>query len=447
MIKSKICYIDCTETFNSGLNTGIQRVVKNIIVRLNDLEGYCGFSYVPVIAVGSELFALNNSIQDGYFATRFANKILGSLRNILDSFFAAINITIKDGDDAVLNNLSSKRNFHKLLAKLYDEIISCCRGVIPLCLQIPLLFDTFCSGSKKVEIQSEDIFFLADAFWNINSLKAAKMAKNKKAKVIFLIYDMIPIAYPDFFNRADSSNFLNYFPKYLDMVDGLIAISRFTMNEIAEHCKAIGFRNDLPMDYFYLGADFCTLSLSSYVEISDTQSFLMVGTIEPRKNHVFIINAFERMWETGAQVRLNIVGRVGWKSDHILEKIKGSHFFNKNMFFYESLSDTDLSVIMQQATALILASTVEGFGLPLIEAMHMNITVLASDIPVFREIGGDYPIYFSLDDTEALIEKVNLVAEGKYVKEKSENAWISWDESVRILLDKVVNMAGKSQGS
>ena len=426
MPPSRICYIDCTGTFNSGLNTGIQRVVRNIISRSQGLNGYLGYRYIPVVSVGSELYTLDVDRPKSFFLTRLANRLLGAGWNVLERLFV-----LNAGDRADLPD-ASPREAGAETARI---------------LRVPPFLDTIGSGNKRVKLQNGDVFLLADSFWNVNSFNAAKKAKACGARVVLLLYDIIPLTHPEFFDQTTWFLFSDYFPKYLDLVDGVISISRFTMDEVAKHCTRLRPGNPLALDYFYLGADFDPQTGAAKTEnqglreLAGVEFLLMVGTVEPRKNHPFVVDAFERLWEDGSNTRLCIVGRVGWKSDDILKRITGSKYFGKNLFFFEDLRDCDLSYLMQQASAVIMASVVEGFGLPLIEARHLGKAVLASDIPVFREIGGDYPLYFSLDDSKSLGEKITLVQGGKAAGASTGAGWISWDESVKTLLEKVIGMA------
>jgi alpha-1,2-rhamnosyltransferase len=265
-----------------------------------------------------------------------------------------------------------------------------------------------------------------------------------------MIYDIIPVRFPQFCDDINRSAFLDYLPEVLRLCDGIICISRYTMTEALGYCNRMGINREISSDYFHLGADFVTLQTGAEVDakltndLGDDGLFLMVGTIEPRKNHVFVVEAFERLWERGSTLKLCIVGKVGWKCHAIIKKITENRFFNRFLFFNTDLNDNDLAYCFSKSSAVIIASIVEGFGLPLIEAMHFGKVVLASDIPVFREIGGEYPYYFLLGDTDALIDGIVLASEGKLSRQGAVKSWLSWDESIAILMGKVVSMAQKA---
>jgi alpha-1,2-rhamnosyltransferase len=153
------------------------------------------------------------------------------------------------------------------------------------------------------------------------------------------------------------------------------------------------------------------------------------------------MDAFERLWQKGSKIKLCVVGKIGWKCDAIVKRMTTSEHFNKNLFVFNDLNDTDLRYLLKRSRAVIIASIVEGFGLPVVEAMHLHKTLLASDIPVFREIGGDYPIYFPLDDNKMLSDLISRVANGSSKSESISKGWLSWDESIRVLMEKVIGMS------
>ena len=126
--------------------------------------------------------------------------------------------------------------------------------------------------------------------------------------------------------------------------------------------------------------------------------WLVVGTIEPRKNHSFILDVFEELWDQGRQDKLVIIGRIGWKCDQVIARMQSHPELEHKLFFFADASDDELLYSYRNSQGLIFASYVEGFGLPIVEAMASKLRVFCSEIPVFREVGGTYPSYFALED-------------------------------------------------
>jgi alpha-1,2-rhamnosyltransferase len=445
MDQQKFCYIDCTDTFNSGLKTGIQRVVRNIICRLEGLNGFEGYRFVPVITIGAEIYRLKPEIEQSYRVTRTVNAALSALRNLLDSFLSRSEPIREAAIPAPQQSPAPATSAPAgILNRVHWTIVSGCRMVIPSLLKLAMLLDTSLLGDSKVELAEGDTFFFADSFWSASGLAALHNARLKRAKIILLVYDIIPVTHPAFVDEIHRRKFTELLDQYLGVVDGVISISKYAMDEVVQYCRQHGIGRDIVFDYFHLGADFAPEQSAErsddrqVTELGSQEFFLMIGTIEPRKNHVYVLDAFERLWQSGSNQKLCIVGKVGWKCDAIMKRLTGSGFLNSKLFIFNNLNDPDLRYLLKRARAVVMASMVEGFGLPVVEAMHYNKTLLASDIPVLREVGGSYPIYFPLDDNELLSELVVQVSSGSLSCNSSGKGWLSWDESVRTLVQKVV---------
>jgi hypothetical protein len=137
----------------------------------------------------------------------------------------------------------------------------------------------------------------------------------------------------------------------------------------------------------------------------------MVGTLEPRKGHGFVLDAFEQLWMKGINCRLCIIGKIGWNIEDVERRIRTHPELSKRLLFIEDPSDAEIERFYGSATALVMASISEGFGLPIIEAAIHQVPSVLSDIPVFREIGGEGSIYFSLESPGNLVNAVKNVIE------------------------------------
>ena len=174
----------------------------------------------------------------------------------------------------------------------------------------------------------------------------------------------------------------------------------------------------------------------------------MVSTIEPRKNHVYLVDAFEKIWADGGQVALCIVGKVGWKCADLVHRITQHPELGKRLFMFNDLSDTELERCYQQSKALVFPSFVEGFGLPLVEAMQRGLPAFASDIAVFREVGGEFLAYFDIGDPASLAHSVlAFESSGQFPAQKpvSDWAWPGWKESAQELVRVISSHAHRHQ--
>jgi glycosyltransferase involved in cell wall biosynthesis len=174
-------------------------------------------------------------------------------------------------------------------------------------------------------------------------------------------------------------------------------------------------------------------------------SFLMVGTIEPRKGYLEIIEAFTQLWEEGVDVNLVIVGSEGWKGlpvemrrniPQTVAQLSNHHELGKRLFWLEGISDEYLEKVYVASTCFIAASEGEGFGLPLIEAAQHGVPIIARDIPVFREIAREYAFYFRNTESGVLAcvlrDWLELFESGRHPKSNALPR-LTWRQSTEAL--------------
>ncbi|KTS67201.1 hypothetical protein SA3R_13860 [Pantoea dispersa] len=212
------------------------------------------------------------------------------------------------------------------------------------------------------------------------------------------------------------------------------------------------------MGYSHHGADILSTipsagtnshDLDKVSAIKQNLSFLMVGTVEPRKGHLQAIAAFDRLWASGNESSLVIVGKEGWKGlpdnarrtiPEIVHTIKNHPLLGKKLFWFDNASDELLSELYANADCLLYPSEDEGFGLPLIEASQHNKPLIARDIPVLREVAGEGAYYFKSNRPEALSHAVEEWIElfKKNAHPDSANiSWLTWAQSAENLVKKL----------
>jgi glycosyltransferase involved in cell wall biosynthesis len=124
-------------------------------------------------------------------------------------------------------------------------------------------------------------------------------------------------------------------------------------------------------------ADADQIFAATFPALAALRFLLAVGTVEPRKNHALLLQAFDRLEAKDAG--LVIVGRKGWMADDVAAALTGHPEFGKRLFWYEALDDPSLVALYRHAHASVLPSQYEGYGLPVVEALSQGCATVVSD--------------------------------------------------------------------
>ena len=308
-----------------------------------------------------------------------------------------------------------------------------------------------------IEFIKDDILFFPELSieQNIGKKEYLKYLKTKGVKIINILYDLVPIKFSDTCQNEITEIFPKYIDSILDYADGVICDSESVAEELKEYIKEkrSNRSENLKIEWIHLGSDFEKNSNSTGIPkdsnnvfnaMEKRTTFLTVSTIEPRKMYDQILDAFEILWDKNQDVNLVIVGKNGWNTEKLVEKIENHRELNNKLFKLSGISDEYLNKIYEKSSALIMASKAEGFGLGIIEATYHKKPLIIRNIPVFREIAGENAFYFTGFEGKDLantIEKwLSLYKENEHPK--SDNIkYLTWKESIQMLnkkLEKII---------
>ncbi len=269
-------------------------------------------------------------------------------------------------------------------------------------------------------------------------------------KVYAVVYDLLPLHLPRAFPPETEKGHRAWL-KSISTFDGALCISRTVAEDVRvwleKESPARAMQRPFDIHWFHLGADVENTVPTRGVppdadqvlkQLRAVPSFLMVGTVEPRKGHAQVLEAFEHLLQEGCVVNLVIVGKQGWMVDQLADRLRNHPERQRHLFWLEGISDEYLEALYPCATCLVAASLDEGFGLPLIEAAQHHVPILARDIPVFREVGGDHADYFTADTGVQLAECMRdwLASYQRDEHAKSDGMpWLTWRDSAQQLLN------------
>ncbi|HJR15018.1 MAG TPA: glycosyltransferase family 1 protein [Rhodanobacteraceae bacterium] len=277
--------------------------------------------------------------------------------------------------------------------------------------------------------------------------------RRRGVRVWFVCNDTLPLDHPEWFRAAVHESFQAWLRTVATVADGVACISRATEAGLRQWLDAWHVQRERPLTLacFALGADIEPFAPGT-ARLADEESallkrlhkkptFLMVGTLEPRKGHAQTLEAFNLLWARGDDVGLVIVGLPGWMTDIVQRRIRHHDEFGQRLFWFMGASDAMLERLYATCTLLLAPSEGEGFGLPLIEAARHGLPILCRDLPVFREVAGEHATYFSGHDAESLARAIRAWL-GKWQARTAPVTrgmqWITWAESARQLVGLVL---------
>ena len=289
------------------------------------------------------------------------------------------------------------------------------------------------------QIGEGTIFFDLDAAWMCRMKRSylLPILKRQGARIIAHIYDIISVTHPQYCLQRGVYNFMDFIGAHLQYADAFVVNAKATVTELEKLTAGLGCK--LPdCTVIPLGADFKELGVitdeevsSSLVQIVNSKPFvLMVGTIEPRKNHKLLLEAYDKELKKQGY-HIIMAGYMGWNMESFERKLKEHPDYGKGIYHFEGLGDKEINYLYQKAQCLVFASYTEGFGLPIVEALQRGTPVVAADVSVLREVGGEHCTWFEQDNAEDLSRKI--LAQ-KNVERKTVFWTNSWDDSMEKLL-------------
>ena len=214
-------------------------------------------------------------------------------------------------------------------------------------------------------------------------------------RIVFL-HDLIPITHPEYCRPGDRDKHRERVLNTLNTASRIVVNSRYTADELAAFAEREGVTPP-PIHAVHLGLE--PTFLTPLTAATPRPYFVHIGTIEARKNLAFLLSIWRRLHERmgDAAPQLVLVGRYGWENEAVLDHLERSPALRGLVHQAADLPDSALATLMASARALVAPSSVEGFDLPAVEASALGVPLIASDIPVHRELVPDAQLIDPLD--------------------------------------------------
>ena len=244
------------------------------------------------------------------------------------------------------------------------------------------------------------------AAWLINVVHSGTEAHGYRRRIhtarwhaLYLLHDLIPLTHPQHCRPGESRRHARRLHTMLHSGAVIVTNSRDTTTRLLNYAAAT--QGPVPM---LVTAPLGVTRLPDPGPRPVARPyFVVVATIEARKNHALLLDVWTRLLaECGADAPdLVIIGRRGWLAEEVLARMANCRLLKPHLHVLHDSDDQALSTYVAHARALLYPSLVEGWGLPVAEALSLGVPVIASDLPVFREVAGDVPDYLDPQDVAA----------------------------------------------
>ncbi len=308
----------------------------------------------------------------------------------------------------------------------------------------------FCDlAGEAVDYEPDDITIAIQSDWVHTDIASIARLKAKSGwHHVILCHDIIPIQFPHWFKQSDVDGFKTYYDLAFQTADRIMFTSACTGKVVRDYCSSLGITIGdsalVPM-----GSDIAVRrsgGASLREQIAPDKFALFVSTIEPRKNHRLLVDAWRALAKAGiiekSGFKLVFVGRPGWDMGPFYDDIATDPLLKDSVLHFKNVNDEELSVLYQHAGFCLYPPKYEGFGLPIIEALANGKPLLVSNAGPMPEIAGDFAIALDPEDTEGWRLAMKLWIENPGEREKwaakvrADYVPMSWETSAKLFFEK-----------
>lgn len=294
---------------------------------------------------------------------------------------------------------------------------------------------------------------------NLESQQYVSGFQKRGLRPLYFIHDLIPLTHPQYCRAGEYQRHAARIRNAMATAKGIICNSLSTLRSLEEYCEEM--RLPLPRSIvapLALEDPGASKNRSIRIEVDERSQrtepfFVMLSTIEPRKNHLMILQIWERLIRVhGVNApKLHLVGQKGWEGESVDRILSRSPILKGVVTEHVRMGDLELRELLQGARALLFPSFVEGFGMPVMEALAFGTPVIASDLPVFREFAADVPDYIDPLDAMAWMDTVmnyasasSLLRQAQIVRMRDYTAptWADHFERVDGLIEQIETQVG-----
>ena len=278
---------------------------------------------------------------------------------------------------------------------------------------------------------------------NLSDRVLEAVGRALQGQIAVMIHDTIPLDHPHFQRDGTVLRFQKLLRRVQMKADLVLCNSAQTKADVARHMALHG---PVPQCLVVpLGVEVLTPEPQVILPVGFDISrpcFITIGTLEPRKNHLFLLDLWARMeadLPSEKMPQLLICGARGWKNEAVFKRLDNDLMMGRHIFELPGLSDGQIAALLAQVQGALFPSHAEGFGLPPAEVLAQGIPVICNDLEIYREILGDYPVYVSVQDSYLWRQEIEKLATDQMNGQATVAGFIppSWHDHFNVVLSRV----------
>ena len=304
------------------------------------------------------------------------------LRHVADAGDGEVDfVVLEDGEGLVL-----------IEAPALMEIIDLFRlgGLLPTEIRSKIF--SMLNRARRCLLQAGDTFITLGAFWGVRGAgRLLQQLKNSGVVIGLFIHDLIPITHPEYFQARDTRVFVKAVVEALTFADFVLTSSEYNKGTIAAHCRSRGLNPQI--DVVPLAHQFTQVNSAPEIservkEISESEFILCVGTIEVRKNPLYLFNLWKLMARSERELpTLVYAGRRGWLVRDFIEQLENCGYLDGKIIILNNVTDGELDLLYRKCLLTVFPSFAEGWGLPVGESLAYGKICICAAAGGTSEVG------------------------------------------------------------
>lgn len=222
------------------------------------------------------------------------------------------------------------------------------------------------------------------------------LERRPDVRAVFFTHDLLPLDCPEYFRRGYDALFRRRMETILRHASAVVTASSVVAERVEREFEARAGRS-VPIHVQPLASPLGQpADVDIDRELAESGYFVVVSTLEPRKNHLLLFNIWRALSAARTRTpKLVVVGNPGWENEQIVDMLRRSTAIAPHVRWTAGLPRAAMRELIANSRALLMPSFAEGYGLPVVEALSLGAPAIVSDIPVFREVAQGRALFLS----------------------------------------------------